>query len=126
MSRDTDVYVTLCSVTFCVLRNMSTIIRTIQIRIIIVTTEIPKPLATRNVNLFPAVSFSGYLLEVLVSVAKFVVSSVVVASVEVFVVVASVEVFVDSVGAEEDGDVWSGGVSVGVTLQFRSEYISTL
>jgi hypothetical protein len=97
-----------------------------------------------------AVSCSGYLLEVLVLVAKFVVSSVVAASVEGSVDTAGAEEddvsscgsvdtagaeedddvsscgSVDTSGAEVDDDVSSGGFSVGVTLQFRSEYISAL
>ena len=116
MSRDTDVYLTPCSVKFRFLRNLTTIKTTIQITVIN-TTKAPIPKVAYNVTLLPSVPFSGCLLEVLVSVAKFVVLSV---------VVTSVEGFVDSVGAEEDGDVCSGGVSVGVTLQSRSEYISTL
>lgn len=112
MSRDTDVYLTLFSVTLFLLRNLTTIITAIQIIITIITIRIPTPRITYNVTLLPAVSGSGYLLEVLVSVAKFVSS----------VVAASAEDVVDSAGAEEDDDVGSRGV----TLQFRSEYISAL
>jgi len=116
LSRDTAVYLTLRSVTFFFLRNLTTIITTIQI-IMIIPPAIPIPRATCNVKILPAVFGSGYLSEVLVSVATSVVSSV---------VPASAEGVVDSAGAEEDDGAWSGGVSVGVTLQSRNEYISAL
>jgi hypothetical protein len=132
------------SATFLLLRDLTTIKTTIQI-IIIIIQGIPKPMATYKSLILPTVFVSGYLLEVLVSVAKFVALSVVAASAEgkfvalsvlaaaaegkfvaLSFVAASAEGVVDSAGAEEDDDVWSSGVSVGLTVQFRSEYISAL
>jgi hypothetical protein len=112
--RGTDVYPSSLSATRFLLLNQTTIITAIQIIIII---RIPIPRATYNIILLPAVFGSGYLLEVLVPVAKSVVS---------FVVAACAEGVVDSAGAEEDDNMWDSVVSVGVTLQFRSEYISAL
>lgn len=108
---DTLVYSTGLSGTLLFLRRLA--LQIITIIITIITIRNAAPATTYNIQLLSTVLDSGSMLAVLVLVAKFVWSSV---------VAAAAEVTVDNAGADKDGDVWNNDCSVGVTLQFKSEY----